>query len=213
VIRIPVAYPDPGDLFDVQRFVRCVDEKELSRRKLPVKLAITPHDGGAVGTSFDDGETIRDESSGLAVRLERLDDEPLVRVRRANVSPLHVMDATSRRGGGQLFVPEKIRFLDGLRFTLDEIEKIRCGPEPFAAKQQVAKSIMNTSLVSASSRQDAQYPQRFRIAALDQLKAQQDALLAPPNLDRPSVAHLKKVDAAHRRAGRPWCVLSPAPAD
>jgi hypothetical protein len=64
-----------------------VHEAELAMRMLAAKLAVTLHCGSTVRTCVDHCDAIEDAMIVLAMSLERLDHEPSIGMRRADLAP------------------------------------------------------------------------------------------------------------------------------
>jgi hypothetical protein len=80
----------PDALFDVQLLHARVHEAELALRVFSSKLPVPLHHGPAIRAPVDHGDPIEDAMSVLAVRLERLDHEPLIGVCSTHFLPAHV---------------------------------------------------------------------------------------------------------------------------
>src|SRR5262249_37325388 len=79
--------PRPSPLPDVEHAVGRVHEVERPFPMLALQLTITTMRSRAVGTALDHCDAIEHAAPIIGVRLERLDDEPLVRMSGAHAGP------------------------------------------------------------------------------------------------------------------------------
>jgi hypothetical protein len=75
---------------DVELLAGGVHKAELALRVFPVQLAIPPVRGCSVGTDLDHGHLVEFAAIFLGVSFQRVDDEPLIGVLLANLSPTHI---------------------------------------------------------------------------------------------------------------------------
>src|SRR4051794_9212384 len=87
VNRMVHSYADPALLDDVEFGIGRVYEAELPLRVCAVQLAVTFHRRRPVCAGFDDCDAIKDAALAGGVGLDRLDDQPLIRMRPAHVVP------------------------------------------------------------------------------------------------------------------------------
>jgi len=73
--------PDPAPLLDVELGVPTMDEVQLTPRMLAPQLTVTVEGGSTTGTDFDHCKAIELAVALLRMRSDRLDHEPLIRVR------------------------------------------------------------------------------------------------------------------------------------
>ncbi|HEX5063305.1 MAG TPA: hypothetical protein VFV99_28205 [Kofleriaceae bacterium] len=83
--------PQPQTLLELELRLTRVHEAELTVRMRAAKLAVSLHRGSTVRADLDDPNTIEDAVVVRAVRFERFNDEPLVRMCRADLAPPHAM--------------------------------------------------------------------------------------------------------------------------
>ena len=93
--------PQPQPFFELEFGLARVHEAELAVRMLATKLPVSLHRCSTVGARLDDPNAIEDAAVVRAVRLECLDNEPLVGMRRADLAPPHAMTLTGDCDSGQ----------------------------------------------------------------------------------------------------------------
>jgi hypothetical protein len=79
----------PESLFELELGLVGVDEAKFTLRMIAAKLAVALHRGSTIRTDFYDCDAIENAVVVLAVRLECLDDEPLIGMSRADFTPQH----------------------------------------------------------------------------------------------------------------------------
>src|SRR5512143_2040201 len=83
------AQPEP--FFELELGFARVDEAKLALGMLAAVLAVSLHRRAPIRAHLDDCNAIEDAVVVLAVRLERLDDEPLIGMRRTDLTPPHAL--------------------------------------------------------------------------------------------------------------------------
>ena len=95
--------PQPQAFFELELGFARVHEAELAMRMLAAKLPVSLHGRATVGADLDDPNSIEDAEVVRAVRLERLNDEPLVGMCCADLAPPHATTLTGSCDTGQFF--------------------------------------------------------------------------------------------------------------
>jgi hypothetical protein len=88
--------PQPQPLLEFERGLARMHEAEFASRMLAAKLAITLHGGTTIRAELDNPNTIEDAVVIRTVRLERLNDEPLIGMCRADLAPPHAVTLPGR---------------------------------------------------------------------------------------------------------------------
>jgi hypothetical protein len=112
---------EPATLLDIELRVGRVDEAELPFGVLAMELSVALHRGASVEASIDDGDPIEDPSVANGARLERFDHEPLVRIDRAYLGPMHAARVATMRWADKFWAADN----GGIEASHDPMLRLR----------------------------------------------------------------------------------------